>query len=85
MTQSPGSIPDAVASNSEIHAHRGSPGYTCDYIGWGADQYTPSITYANSAITPGAGSIKSSIVYCYTGENLDKTVEYDENGEGKEQ
>lgn len=85
LTQYPGSIPDVVASNSEIHAHRGNPGYTCDYIGWGAFQYYPSSTYANSTITPGAGSIKSSIVYCYTGETLDKTVVYDENGGGKEQ
>ncbi len=85
LTQYPGSIPDVVASNSEIHAHRGNPGYTCDYIGWGAFQDYPSSTYANSTITPGAGSIKSSIVYCYTGETLDKTVVYDENGGGKEQ
>ena len=85
LTQYPGSIPDVVASNSEIHAHRGNPGYTCDYIGWGAYQYDPSYTYANSTITPGAGSIKSSTVYCDTGEDLDKTVVYDENGGGKEQ
>ena len=85
LTQYPGSIPDVVASNSEIHAHRGNPGYTCDYIGWGAFQYYPSSTYANSTITPGAGSIKSSIVYCYTGETLDKTVVYDENGIDTEQ
>ena len=84
LTQSPGSIPDVVASNSEIHAHRGNPGYTCDYIGWGADQYSPSITYANSTITPGAGSIKSSIVYCYTGDTLDKTVVYDDQGNDTE-
>ena len=85
LTQYPGSIPDVVASNSEIHAHRGNPGYTCDYIGWGAFQDYPSSTYANSTITPGAGSIKSSIVYCYTGETLDKTVVYDENGIDTEQ
>lgn len=84
-TESPKSIPDVIASNSEIHAHRGDPGGTCDYIGWAADLYDPSSTYANSTITPGAGSIKSSIVYCYTGETLDKTVVYDENGGGKEQ
>lgn len=37
------------------------------------------------AINPGAGSIKSSTVYCYTGDTLDKTVVYDGSGVGKEQ
>ena len=84
--ESPKSIPDVIASNSEIHAHRGDPGGTCDYIGWAADLDDPSSTYANSAIAPGAGgSIKSSTVYCYTGENLDKTVVYDASGTGEEQ
>ena len=81
-TENPKSIPDVIASNSEIHAHRGDPGGTCDYIGWAADLDDPSSTYANSTITPGAGSIKSSTVYCYTGETLDKTVEYDDQGTG---
>ena len=85
-TENPKSIPDVIASNSEIHAHRGDPGGTCDYIGWAADLDDPSSTYANSAIAPGAGgSIKSSTVYCYTGENLDKTVVYDGSGVGTEQ
>ena len=84
-TENPKSIPDVIASNSEIHAHRGDPGGTCDYIGWAADLDDPSSTYANSTITPGAGSIKSSTVYCYTGDTLDKTVVYDENGTGTEQ
>ena len=83
LTEYPESIPDVVASNSEIHAHRGNPGYTCDYIGWGAYR-DPSATYANSAITPGAGSIKSCTVYCYTGETLDKTVVYDASGNSLE-
>ena len=84
-TENPKSIPDVIASNSEIHAHRGDPGGTCDYIGWAADLDDPSSTYANSTITPGAGSIKSSTVYCYTGETLDKTMVYDGSGVGTEQ
>ena len=41
---------------------------------------------SNAAINPGTGgSIKSSTVYCYTGDTLDKTVEYDENGIDTEQ
>ena len=85
VIQNPGSIPVVVASNSEIHVHRGSPGSTCDYIGWAVYSTYPSHTAANSAINPGTGSIKSSTVYCYTGDTLDKTVVYDENGGGKEQ
>ena len=76
LTEYPGSIPNVIASNSEIHVHRGSPGSTCDYIGWAVYSITPSSTYANSAINPGAGSIKSCTVYCYTGNTLDKTVVY---------
>ena len=84
-TQNPGSIPNVIASNSEIHAHRGNPGYTCDYIGWPEIEKYP-LYNAASTINPGAGgSIKSSTVYCYTGDTLDKTVVYDENGGGKEQ
>ena len=85
MTQNPGSIPNVIASNSEIHVHRGSPGSTCDYIGWAVYSTYPSHTAANSAINPGAGSIKSCTVYCYTGDTLDKTVVYDENGIDTEQ
>ena len=82
----PKNLPDVIAFNSEIHAHRGNPGYTCDYIGWAASLDYPSATYANSTINLGAGSsIKSSTVYCYTGDTLDKTMVYDENGGGKEQ
>ena len=81
----PKNLPNVIASNSEIYAYRGNPGGTCDYIGWAADLDYPSTTTANSAINPGAGSIKSCTVYCYTGDTLDKTVVYDENGEGKEQ
>ena len=76
------SIPTVIITNSNIYAHRGSDGYS-DYIGWAGDSY--GYTSANSAINPGAGSIKSSTVYCYTGDTLDKTVVYDENGGGKEQ
>ena len=85
MTQNPGSIPNVIASNSEIHVHRGSPGSTCDYIGWAVYSTYPSHTAANSAINPGAGSIKSCTVYCYTGNTLDKKVVYNENGTGTEQ
>ena len=80
----PKNLPDVIVSNSEIHAHRGNPGYTCDYIGWAVKTNNPS-TAANSAINPGAGSIKSSTVYCYTGDTLDKTVVYDGSGVGTEQ
>ena len=83
--QNPVSIPNVIASNSEIHVHRGSPGSTCDYIGWAVFSAYPSHTAANSAINPGAGSITGSTVYCYTGDTLDKTVEYDENGIDTEQ
>ena len=80
----PKNLPDVIAFNSEIYAYRGNPGGTCDYIGWAADLDYPSTTTANSAINPGAGSIKSSTVYCYTGDTLDKTVEYDDQGTGTE-
>ena len=83
-TEEPESIPDVIASNSEIHAHRGDPGYTCDYIGWQESEMYPSYNAA-STINPGAGgSITSSTVYCYTGDTLDKTVEYDDQGTGTE-
>ena len=86
MVVHPKNLPDVIAFNSEIYAYRGNPGGTCDYIGWAADLNYPPNTTANSAINPGTGgSIKSSTVYCYTGDTLDKTVEYDENGGGKEQ
>ena len=78
------SIPDVIASNSEIHAHRSDTGRICDYIGWSENESAPSYNGA-STINPGTGgSIKSSTVYCYTGDTLDKTVVYDGNGVGKE-
>lgn len=78
----PTSIPTVIITNSNIYAHRGSDGYS-NYIGWAGDSY--GYTSANAAINPGAGSIKSSTVYCYTGDTLDKTVVYDGSGVGKEQ
>ena len=43
-------------------------------------------TAAASDINPGAGgSVTSSTVYCYTGDTLDKTMEYDASGNGTEQ
>ena len=79
------SIPDVIAFNSEIHAHRSNAGHICDYIGWSENETDPSYNGA-STINPGAGgSIKSSTVYCYTGDTLDKTVVYNENGTGTEQ
>ena len=45
-----------------------------------------SSTSAASTVNPGiGGNIKTSTVYCYTGDTLDKTVVCDENGEGIEQ
>ena len=82
-TSRPTSIPTVIITNSNIYAHRGSDGYS-DYIGWAGASYGDNTS--NAAINPGTGgSIKSSTVYCYTGDTLDKTVEYDENGGGKEQ
>ena len=79
------SIPDVIAFNSEIHAHRSNAGHICDYIGWSENETDPSYNGA-STINPGTGgSIKSSTVYCYTGDTLDKTVVYDENGIDTEQ
>lgn len=81
---SAGSLPTIIISdNSEVYAHRGLyETYSwADYIGcfggsnW--DQYK-----GENAIQLGTGgSITNSTIYCYTGETqLDKTVEYDENG-----
>ena len=78
------SIPDVIAFNSEIHAHRSNAGHICDYIGWSENESIPSYNGA-STINPGAGgSIKSSTVYCYTGDTLDKTVVYDDQGNDTE-
>ena len=85
---SPGTnLPVVTIVDSDIYAHRGSNGNPADYIGWPGHHKFPTATpEAASAINPGAGgSIKSSTVYCYTGDTLDKTVVYDENGEGTEQ
>ena len=82
-TSRPTSIPTVIITNSNIYAHRGSDGYS-DYIGWAGASYGDNTS--NAAINPGTGgSIKNSTVYCYTGDTLDKTVVYDENGGGKEQ
>ena len=84
MMEYAGSIPDVIAFNSKIHAHRSNAGHICDYIGWSENESVPSYNGA-STINPGVGSIKNSTVYCYTGENLDKTVVYDGSGVGTEQ
>lgn len=73
----PTSIPVVTISDSEIHTHRGGSGGNADYIGWGSDQDN---TPANSTINLNGGTCTSSIVYCYTGDTLDKTVEYDASG-----
>lgn len=78
----PTSIPVVTISDSEIHAHRGGSGGNADYIGWGSDQDS---TPANSTINLGGGTCTGSIVYCYTGDTLDKTVEYDAGGNETEQ
>lgn len=77
----PTAVPNITISGSEIHAHRG--GSTADYIGWGNNK--AGDTDGNGAITLGGGICKSSTVYCYTGETLDKTVTYDASGNGTEQ
>lgn len=79
----PKGIPIVSIMNSTIHAYRGSPGLSSDYIGWAGS--TVNSTAANSTINLGGGTCTSSTVYCYTGNTLDKTVVYDENGGGKEQ
>ena len=79
----PTSIPTVIITNSNIYAHRGSDGYS-DYIGWAGASYGDNTS--NAAINPGTGgSIKNSTVYCYTGDTLDKTVEYDASGNATQQ
>lgn len=73
----PTSIPVVTISDSEIHTHRSGSGGNADYIGWGSDQDN---TPANSTINLGGGTCTGSIVYCYTGDTLDKTVKYDASG-----
>ena len=74
-----------IKNNSIVHAYRGGTGqYKTDYIGWPGDIH--EMYSANNTCNFGTGgSCTSSTVYCYTGDTLDKTVVYDENGEGKEQ
>lgn len=82
-TSRPTSIPTVIITNSNIYAHRGSDGYS-DYIGWAGASNGDNTS--NAAINPGTGgSIKSSTVYCYTGDTLDKTVEYDASGNATQQ
>ena len=77
-----GAIPKIEITHSTIHAVRG--GVVADYIGragWRSDS-------ASSEVNPGTGgSIKSSTVYCYTGDTyrLDKTMMYDAFGNAMEQ
>ena len=70
-----------ISNDSEVHVHRG--GGNADYIGYSANLWDD--TSANNDINLGGGSCVSSTVYCYTGDTLDKTVEYDGNGTGVEQ
>lgn len=81
----PSSIPKVIISGqSEVHAHRGANTLPADYIGWATDIRLGS--GANSTIKCGTGGgVYNSTVYCYTGDTLDKTVKYDENGNGYEQ
>ena len=76
------SLPQVSISNSTIHAHRGGGG-NADYIGW--PDSNSSESHGTGSIQTGGGSCTGSTIYCYTGETLDKTVVYDESGEGKEQ
>ena len=68
-----------ISNNSEVYAHRGfdqnpSP---ADWIGIGA-------TYEGEGGQIQA-TVTNSTVHCYTGNTLDKTVVYNENGTGTEQ
>ena len=82
MSGDPTSIPVVKISNgSDVHAHRGGSVGKTDYIGWAGSSWG---TNANSTINLGGGTCTSSIVYCYTGETLDKTVVYDAQGNGME-
>lgn len=75
-------LPKVVVSNSIIHTHRG--GGNADYIGWTGS--TSGTGGGTNSIQAGAdGSITNSTVYCYTGDTLDKTVEYGADGNGTEQ
>ena len=81
---SPKNIPVVNITDSKVHTHRGNgSGYRTDYIGWAGT--TDAFTSANRTINTNGGRITGSTVYCYTGETLDKTMVYDENGVGTEQ
>lgn len=78
----PTSIPIVnIKNQSVVHTHRG--GNNTDYIGWAGN--SNGTTDTKNTINLNGGSCTTSTVYCYTGDTLDKTVVYDENGEGKEQ
>lgn len=65
--------------NSTIYAHRGA---YADYIGQPGninDDKSGRILFGTG------GYCKSSTVYCYTSDTLDKTMVYDENGAGTQQ
>ena len=77
-----GNLPMVTIRNeSEVHAHRG--GGNADYIGY---PYKYSVaTGAASTVNLGQdGTCTSSTIYCYTGDTLDKTVEYDDQGNDTE-
>ena len=73
-------IPVVIISDSEVHTFRHNSG--SDYIGYLGDVEFP--TNATGSINCGeGGSVKSSIIYCYTGldaTTTDKVVTYDADG-----
>ena len=73
-------IPVVIISDSEVHTFRHNSG--SDYIGYLGDVEMP--TNATGSINCGeGGSVKSSIIYCYTGldaTTTDKVVTYDADG-----
>lgn len=79
-----GSLPTIIISdNSEVYAHRGLyETYSwADYIGCFGGSNGGQYQGENAIQLGTGGSITNSTIYCYTGETqLDKTVEYDENG-----
>ena len=72
----PETIPVVIISDSEVHTFRHNSG--SDYIGYLGDVEMP--TNATGSINCGeGGSVKSSIIYCYTGldaTTTDKVVKY---------
>ena len=77
-------IPVVIISDSEVHTFRHNSG--SDYIGYLGDVEMP--TNATGSINCGeGGSVKSSIIYCYTGldaTTTDKVVTYDADGKPTE-